>query len=56
MNRSTMTRPAMAPWPLVMLAAPLLPFATLGGTALYLPQIPAALALFALTVATILAR
>ncbi|NUB02416.1 ABC transporter permease subunit [Azospirillum melinis] len=56
MARPTMARPIMAPWPLVMLAAPLLPFATSGGTDLYLPQIPAALALFALTVVTILSR
>ena len=56
MTRSLMAQPNMAPWPLVMLAAPLLPFATLDGTALFLPQVPAALALFALTVAAILAR
>ncbi|MFP5517270.1 MAG: ABC transporter permease, partial [Alphaproteobacteria bacterium] len=56
MSRSTMARPTMAPWPLVMLAAPLLPFAGLDGTALFLPHLPAALALFVLTVAAILAR
>ena len=55
-SRPNTARPDMAPWPLVMLAAPLLPFAVRDGGALFVAQLPAASILFAVTVAAILAR
>lgn len=49
-------RPPMSPAPLVMLVAPLLPVALQGSAPVYLPQSPAALACFAVTLGALLLR